>query len=67
MDLKSTVAGTVGGTTLGVGIGSKKGFTLGIKMGFITGIAIGVLGTSLLVFGKDKIKEKDLASTKKQA
>lgn len=57
MGFKSTVVGTIGGTALGAGMGLKKGLSLGFGMGLLAGMTIGVLGTTIAVLGRKKIKE----------
>lgn len=63
MGFKSTVIGIIGGTALGAGMGVKKGLSLGFGMGLLTGMTIGVLGTTIAVLGKNKIKESSDLST----
>lgn len=60
MDCKKALIGTLGGTVLGAGIagikGLEKGLELGVTIGFVAGITLGVVGSSIFVLGKNKIK-----------
>lgn len=62
MNYKKTLMGTIGGSVLGAGIGGvkglEKGLQIGITVGFFVGVTFGVLGSTVLVIGRNKIKGK---------
>ena len=62
MNCKKILMGTVGGVVVGAGMGGKKGLEkglqLGMKMGFISGVTVGLVGSTVFIVGKNKIKEK---------
>lgn len=61
MDFKKALLVTLGGTAIGAGLGGKKGIEiglgLGITVGLLTGLTLGVLGSTIFVVGKSKIKK----------
>lgn len=55
---KKAIIGTVGGALIGAALGGRKALSLGVKIGVATAVTTAAVGSTILVVGKKKIKNK---------
>ena len=59
---KKVIIGALGATAIGAGLGGKKGLEtglgLGLKTGFAVGMTSGIVGFTVCLLAKNKIKNR---------
>lgn len=67
MDYKKILIGSLGISAVSASMGGKKGLEvglgLGIAIGFATGVTAGVLGSTMCIWGKNRIKRRIVSSS----